>query len=317
MSGSPSDPNQPNSAQPPQWARGMTPPQAVQFEELLRAELLSHGLEFSGDLPQLVDPAGQAFYVGNLAQTCAAAQLNQWQGIIREYLDTFEAVNHFVSIGPDVAKMSLRLRLLDLQPGNVDSATDSPTGLDILRASVNWPASPGLHWVLYVRRNEAGQNVLPEHLESWGITRDEAWQLAKDQTLANEVGELNAYDDMSAYIGNSMFTTTSLLKCHRWLPDSPKGVFVSVPNRHHVMVRKVDAEGAELLTNFFQLTQDTFDDGPYPLSRNVWWVSPTGPGEHGELAEQITPMPVTDNPDGITRFILMPGPRLLKVLADL
>jgi hypothetical protein len=101
------------------------------------------------------------------------------------------------------------------------------------------------------------------------------------------------------------------------LPDSPKGVFVSVPNRHHVMVRKVDAEGAELLTNFFQLTQDTFDDGPYPLSRNVWWVSPTGPGEHGELAEQITPMPVTDNPDGITRFILMPGPRLLKVLADL
>ncbi len=291
----------------------------AEFERQLRAELAQRQLPFSGTFPHLFDSTGREFFVGNLAQTCAAAPQAEWRRIIRVFVERFESVEKFVSISPDVARKSLRLRLLDLQldTAEVASPSETPTALGAIRSSVAWTALPGLHWVLFVRRNEVGQNVLPEHLDGWGISKAEAWDLARMQTIGHEAGEFTNYEDMSAYFGESMFTTTDVLNCHSWLTNAPNGLFISVPNRHHVLVRKVDAEGLDLLTNFVQLAKDTFEQGPYPLSRSVWWVPSTGPGEYGEHAEVITPTPVDDNADGHTRYILMPGPQLLRVLDDL
>jgi hypothetical protein len=301
----------PHNYDGPEWAPSMTFPAANEFAVRLQAELGRRDLGFSGAMPTLADANGREFNASNLAQTCAAAPQADWPRIIGEYLDTFSAVENFISMSPDVARSSLRLRLMDL------SSKDDNAGLSALRSSVSWNALPGLSWVLFVRRGAAGQNVLPEHLQNWGITQAEAWSIAKTATLKFESGALQNYEDMSAYIGDSMFSTVGVLDSSKWTDDAERGLFISVPTRHHVMVRKVDAEGVDLLTNFFQLTLDTYQEGPYPLSTNVWWVPQTGPGEYGEQAEAITPTPVTDNADGMTRYILLPGPRLLNVLESL
>jgi hypothetical protein len=310
--------DQPDEGATPQWTRTFNSlADAQRFEEQFRTDLSQRNLGFVGTLPTLVDADGREFYVGNLAQSCAAAPKPEWRRIIREFLDSFQSVGSFVAISPDVAAMSLRLRLYDLSADGADTTSDSATAVQVMRAAVHWPALPQLHWVLFVRRGGASQNVLPEHLEAWGITVDNAWDLARKNTLRHDVGELIKYLDMAAYSGDSMFTTTGVLQSHRWLSDTPYGLFISTPNRHHVLCRRVDTEGVWLLSNFFQMTLDLYETGPYPLSTNVWWVPAAGPGEHGERAELIELVPEGINEDGATTFSLNPGPQLLEELDTL
>ncbi len=304
----------------PAWAPSFSPADVDRFEELLRKDLDRRQLSFSGSLPTLTDASGREFFVGNLAQSCASAPPGQWRTIIRQFLDSFSSIDGFISIGPDVARMSLRLRLFDLTgtPAvHSSTAVDSSTALNIMRSTVHWPALPGLHWLLYVRRGGAGQNVLPEHLDSWGISTDEAWTLAKKHSLRHDAGTFTAYDDMAGYFGDSMFTHAAVLECDRWKSNSANGQFISAPTRHQVLARTVDADGVKLLSNFFQLTADVHADGPYRLSTTVWWAPPTGVGEHGREAEPIRLVPDGINEDGETTFALQPGPQLQAVLDGL
>jgi hypothetical protein len=302
----------------PDWARNFaTFADAQRFEANLRTEMDRRSLAFTGELPKLADTDGRELFVGNLAQSCASAPKTEWRRITREFLDLFQSVDSFVAISPDVAKLSLRLRLYDLADHQLGTSLDSTTALQVLKTAVHWAALPGLHWVLFVRRGGAGQNVFPEHLSSWGISVDEAWLMAKQQTLRHDTGELTEYHDMATYSGDSMFTTTGVLESHRWLTSAEHGLFVSTPTRHHVLVHRVDVEGVTLLPNLFQMTLDVYETGPYPLSTNVWWVPATGPGERGENAELIELVPHGINEDGDATFGLSPGPQLKAVLEAL
>jgi hypothetical protein len=287
------------------------------FEQYLRSDLEKRQLTFAGPMPTLVDDDGREFYVGNLAQSCESAPTIEWRRIIREFLDSFESIDSFVAISPDVARMSLRLRLYNLTEDSSSATSDSATAQRVMKAAVHWTALPGLHWVLFVKRGGAAQNVLPEQLVDWEIAIDEAWELAKKHTLRHEGGELTEYDDMAAYSGDSMFTTAGVLRSQRWLANATHGLFVSTPTRHHVLARTVDRDGVALLSNFFQMTLDVYQAGPYPLCTDVWWVPPVGPGERGEQAELIRLVSNGINEDGQTTFGLAPGERLEEALRDL
>jgi hypothetical protein len=264
------------------WAPSFSPVAAARFLEMVETELMARQLTFSGTAPFLTDVTGRQLFLGNIAQSCANAKPAEQRRILREFFDVVLAVSDHVDISPDVARMSLRLRLA---PNETLGPTDEGSSFDTV---LSRPALPGTKWLLFVRRPNSGQGVTSEALQAWGIDIDDAFTLAKKNSLRHEAGTVESHPDMFTMFGNSMFTATSILRVHRWEPQHDDAIFVSAPTRHYVLARQADNEGFDLLDGFVNLTAELFTDGPYSLSPHIWLVPPGGMGEYGELAQQIS-----------------------------
>jgi hypothetical protein len=264
------------------WAPFFSRDAAIRFLEMVETELLARQLSFSGTAPFLLDDNGRQLFLGNVAQSCANAKPAEQRRILREFFDVVLQVGDHVDISPDVARMSLRLRLAPL---DALGPTDEGSSFDTV---VSRPALPGTKWLLFVRRPNSGQGVTSEALQAWGIEPDEAFALARKHSLRHEAGTAEVHPDVTTMFGNSMFTTTSMLHVNRWEPLHDDAIFVSAPTRHYVLARQANNEGFDLLDGFMNLTAELFTEGPYSLSPHIWLVPAGGMGEYGELAQQIS-----------------------------
>lgn len=202
------------------------------------------------------------------------------------------------AISPDVVRKSLRLRLFpcaDKSEG--EPVARDPSMDDLLALIVRRPAMPGTEWLLYLRRPGAGQGVIADHLARWGIAVDEAFELARQNTLECERGQLYERGGVLMESGDSMFAHAAVLSIANLCP-SAAALGVAVPNRHVVLAAPVqpDDAGIEALVAVMTDSLSRYSADAYRIHPGAWFVPPAGIGRFGENAESIEL--VNHAPDG-------------------
>jgi hypothetical protein len=291
----------------PQWAPRFGKSDAKHFLRLLEAELASRRLDFSGTAPHLTDSLGRQFYLGNLAELCALTTRKNWQAEIAHFIDAFTSIcelENVSAMSQDVVRRSLRIRLFSTLD---ESATDATT--ELMRHIVRRPALPGTEWSLYLRRPGAGQGVIAEHLHDWGIDVDEAFVLARENTLAEELGTIYERDGLYLSSSGSLFAHAAVLAITEQLPLAA-GYVVAVPNRHEVLAGQVPPHegGIETIAALVAENVRRYTESPSAIFPMAWFVPGTGIGLFGEQAELIDISSV----EGV-RF----GPAMHEHFADL
>jgi hypothetical protein len=149
------------------------------------------------------------------------------------------------------------------------------------------PALPGLDALLYLARPGFGHGVNDEMVELWGLDLDDAFELARANTMADmEIDVLQAQSDdrTFAFDGPSIYASAYVLN----LADSGLGpLVVGVPTRHMVVLAPLDADGQAVATVCLE-TFRAYRRGPGPTSTQLWFVDPDTFGHWGEGAEPIT-----------------------------
>ena len=302
---------------PSTWAPRLTKSDVKHFLRLVEGQLIARRLVFSGAAPLLVDQVGREMFLGNLAAQCAQQQRSAWPVAIADFIGTIAVMSDIddpSAISPDVVRRSLRLRLYrSTQP------TDTRT-YDSLRALtdliVRRPAMPDTEWCLYLRRPGAGQGVIAEHLEQWGIDADEAFTLARSNTLADERGLFCERRGLYMESGDSMFAHAGVLAILDRLPPAD-GYVVAVPNRHEALAAPVTPDECGLHAVVGMLHESLARHGdPSPIHPFAWFVSACGLGtfgEHAELIRLVDNAPDGAEPDVGVRF----GPRLNRYFVHL
>ena len=302
---------------PSTWAPRLTKSDVKRFLRLVEERLIARRLVFTGTAPLLVDQLGRELFLGNLAAECAQQSRSTWRSAIPAFVDTIACMSNVddpSAVSLEVVRRSLRLRLC-----RSTHPTDTRT-YDSLRALtdliVRRPAMPDTEWYLYLRRPGAGQGVIAEHLEQWGIGTDEAFDLARANTLADERGLFCERDGLYMESGDSMFAHAGVLAIIDRLPRA-EGYVVAAPNRHEALAAPVTPDECGLHSVVGMLHESlTRYDNASPIHPFAWFVSAGGLRTFGENAELIRL--VDDAPDGAgppigVRF----GPRLNEYFAHL
>ncbi len=299
---------------PPQWAPRFSKSDAKHFLRLVGAEVTARGCDFSGTAPNLTDSQGRQVYLGNLAELCALTTRKKWPAEIEFFFDTIISISELSdpsAISVDVVRRSLRLRLF----ATIDESASDETS-ELIRMVVRRPALPGTEWSLFLRRPGAGQGVIDEHLHDWGIAVDEAFELARENTLAEECGTIYERGGLYLSTSGSLFAHAAVLDIVEQLPPAA-GYVVAVPNRHEVLAAPVapNKAGIETIVSVITENASRFNDSASPIYPFAWFVPVGGIGQFGERAEPIEITPTSrffaDSP-GI-RF----GPALHEHFADL
>lgn len=302
---------------PSTWAPRLTKSDTKHFLRLVEGRLIARRLVFTGTAPVLVDQLGRELFLGNLAAECAQQSRSAWPSAITAFVDTIACMSNVddpSAMSPDVVRRSLRLRLY-----RSASPPDTRT-YDSLRALtdliVRRPAMPDTEWCLYVRRPGAGQGVIDEHLEQWGVDADEAFDLARANTLADERGVFCKRNGLYLESGDSMFAHAGVLAIIDGLPRAD-GYVVAVPNRHETLAAPVPPDDCGLNAVVGMLHESlTRYDNASPIHPFAWFVPACGLGAFGENAELIRL--VNDAPDGAEPEVgLRFGPLLRQYFAHL
>ncbi len=234
----------------------------------------SRDIVVGGSVPDLVLPGGGLLNLRNLAASCDRLDRDEWPSEIDHFIELVSAQSSHADLSGDVARASLRLRLL----------FDDGSHEHLLTR----PSLPGLAVALFIRRPGMGQSVSFEMLEAWGLSIDEAFDLAESNTWELERGEVIDYEDVSVLEGDSLFTSTGILRLSEWFDPGQYGVVVSVPTRHVVIVRRIDGEMMSMIGGFAQLAQELMDSGAGPTASLVWYIEPETFGRWGDGAELVS-----------------------------
>ncbi len=302
---------------PSTWAPRLTKSDAKHFLRLVEGRLIARRLVFTGTAPLLVDQLGREMFLGNLAAECALYSRSAWPSAVTAFVDTIAVMSDIddpSAISPDVVRRSLRLRLYrSTQPADTRTYDSLRALTDLI---VRRSAMPDSEWCLYLRRPGAGQGVIDEHLEQWGIEVDEAFTLARANTLADERGLFCERRGLYMESGDSMFAHAGVLAIIDRLPRAD-GYVVAVPNRHEALAAPVTPDDCGLNAVVGMLHESlTRYDNASPIHPFAWFVPAGGLGTFGENAELIRLVdkaPEGAEPEVGVRF----GPRLNQYFADL
>ena len=213
--------------------------------------------------------------LSNLAQTCRAADPQDWRLIIYGHvarLDDFapgvlaERLGDYERLQPD-----LRVRLVGAQHLSYIDAVGDPLPL-------------GLFTCLSVDLDGAACPVDRSYFDEWGVEQSEVMAVAMANTLMGEPlmpwegSELP--DNVRVFTGDSLFVTGHLLDFARTVPDiGPQGAVVTVPAAHMVMVcpielneQFVDHSATMLAASYIRYLA-----GPNSVSPNALWWRPGHP----------------------------------------
>ena len=302
---------------PSTWAPRLTKADVKHFLRLVEERLIARRLVFTGTAPLLVDHLGRELFLGNLAAECAQQSRSTWPSAITNFIDAIACMSNIddpAAVSPEVVRRSLRLRL-HRSTRDTGMSTYDPMQ-DLIDLIVRRPGMPDTEWYLYLRRPGAGQGVIAEHLEQWGIDADEAFALARENTLADERGVFGKRNGLFMESGDSMFAHAGVLALIDRLPRAD-GYVVAVPNRHETLAAPVppDEYGLRAVVAMLHESLTRYDNAS-PIHPFAWFVPASGIGTFGEKAELIRL--VNDAPDGAEPEVGMSfGPLLHEHLANL
>ncbi len=302
---------------PSTWAPRLTKADTKQFLRLVEERLIARRLVFTGTAPLLVDQLGRELFLGNLAAECAQQSRSTWRSAITNFVDAIGCMSNVddpSAVSPDVVRRSLRLRLhRSVNPAAMHTYDPMQELLDLI---VRRPAMPDTEWYLYLRRPGAGQGVIAEHLEQWGVEADEAFALARENTLADERGVFGKRNGLYMESGDSMFAHAGVLALIDRLARAD-GYVVAVPNRHETLAAPVppSERGVDVVARMLHESLTRYSDAS-PIHPFAWFFPASGLGTFGENAELIRL--VNDAPDGAEPEVgLSFGPLLREYFAHL
>ena len=257
------------------WAPWWSPEQLRSFlnhvESVVQARFGDYTLDVA-EGTMAVEKMDCVLGLSNLAQTCRAADHEDWRIIVYSHvarLDDFapealsQRLGDYEQLQPD-----LRVRVVGAQHlSQVDAVGD--------------PLPLGLFVCLAVDLDGAACPVDRSYFDKWGVEHGEVMAAALANTLLDE--PLTALEgselpgDVQVFAGDSLFATGHLLDFARTVPDiGPLGAVVTVPAAHTVMVcplelseQFVDDSAAMLAASYIRYLA-----GPNSVSPNaLWWRS--------------------------------------------
>ena len=262
------------------WAPWWTPEQLRSFlshvESVVQARFGEYTLdEVEGTVS--VDKMECVLGLSNLAQTCRAADPEDWRLIVYNHvarLDDFapealaERLADYEKLQPD-----LRVRVVSAQHlAQIDPVCD--------------PLPLGLSACLSVDLDGAACPVDRSYFDRWGVGQGEVMAAALANTLMDE--PLTALEgselpgNIRVFTGESLFVTGHLLDFARTVPDiGLQGAVVTVPAAHTVMVCPIELNEQFVQDSATMLAASyiRYIAGPNSVSPNALWWRPGHPLE--------------------------------------
>ena len=262
------------------WAPWWAPEQLHDFlnhvESVVQARFGEHALD-EAEGTVTVEKMDCVLGLSNLAQTCRAADAEDWRLIIYSHvarLDDFapdllaERLGNYEQLQPD-----LRIRVVGAHHlSQIDAVSD--------------PLPLGLSACLSVDLDGAACPVDRSYFSEWGVEQGEVMAAALANTLMDEPLTPLEGDDVPGQFriltGDTLFVTGHLLDFARTVPDvGEQGAVVTVPAAHTVMVcpvelddRFVDDSATMLAASYIRYLA-----GPNSVSPNALWWRPGHPLE--------------------------------------
>jgi hypothetical protein len=257
---------------PPDWSPFDDGRTHQAFIDAVEADLRRRGVPFDmGDGVVLIPTEGEdqpgEYGLSNLSQQCAANDPEEWSRIIAAHFTSVFSIKgrdlDALAADYEQARPILQVRLMpDASMGGVD-----------VPGTMIRPIAPGIQAVLVYDFPDSTASVHEEHLASWPVDRDGAF----DQALANvdrEPAPLS--DDMEVepgtlvrvWYGDSFYVATRILR----LPPGTTDALVAVPNRHTLLVHPiVDGGAVAAMQPIYRLAVQLFREGPGSISDQPYW----------------------------------------------
>ena len=262
------------------WAPWWSPEQLRDFlnhvESVVHARFGEHTVD-EAEGTVTVEEMDCVLGLSNLAQTCRAADPEDWRLIIYSHvarLDDFapdllaERLGDYEQLQPD-----LRVRVVGAHHlSQIDAVSD--------------PLPLGLSACLSVDLDGAACPVDRSYFSEWGVEQGEVMAAALANTLMDEPLSPLEGDDVPGQFriltGDSLFVTGHLLDFARTMPDvGEMGAVVTVPAAHTVMVCPVelDEQFVDDSATMLAASYIRYLAGPNSVSPNALWWRPGHPLE--------------------------------------
>jgi hypothetical protein len=271
---------------PPDWSPFDDSRTHQAFIDAVAADLRRRGVPFEmGDGVVVIPTEGAdrpgEYGLSNLSQQCAASDEGDWSRIIATHFTSVFSIKgrdlDALAADYEQARPILRIRLMpDASMGGVE-----------VPGSVVRAIAPGIQAVLVYDFPDSTASVHEEHLASWPVDPDSAF----DQALANldqepvpltDDMEVEAGTSVRVWYGDSFYVATRLLRLAELLPPGTTDALVAVPNRHTLLVHAiVDGGAVSAMQPIYRLAAQLFREGPGSISDQPYWW-------HEGSLEQIT-----------------------------
>jgi hypothetical protein len=261
---------------PPDWSPFDDGRTHQAFIEAVEADLRRRGVSFEmGDGVVVIPTEGEdqpgEYGLSNLSQQCAASDEGDWSRIIATHFSSVFSIKgrdlDALAADYEQARPILRIRLMpDASMGGVE-----------VPGSVVRAIAPGIQAVLVYDFPDSTASVHEEHLASWPVDPDSAF----DQALANldkepapltDDMEVEVGTSVRVWYGDSFYVATRLLRLAELLPPGTTDALVAVPNRHTLLVHAiVDGGAVAAMQPIYRLAAQLFREGPGSISDQPYW----------------------------------------------
>ncbi|HEX2469803.1 MAG TPA: hypothetical protein VHK05_04375 [Candidatus Limnocylindrales bacterium] len=261
---------------PPDWSPFDDGRTHQAFIEAVEADLRRRGVLFEmGDGVVVIPTEGEdqpgEYGLSNLSQQCAASDEGDWSRIIATHFSSVFSIKgrdlDALAADYEQARPILRIRLMpDASMGGVE-----------VPGSVVRAIAPGIQAVLVYDFPDSTASVHEEHLASWPVDPDSAF----DQALANldkepapltDDMEVEVGTSVRVWYGDSFYVATRLLRLAELLPPGTTDALVAVPNRHTLLVHAiVDGGAVAAMQPIYRLAAQLFREGPGSISDQPYW----------------------------------------------
>jgi hypothetical protein len=261
---------------PPDWSPFDDGRTHQAFIEAVEADLRRRGVSFEmGDGVVVIPTEGEdqpgEYGLSNLSQQSAASDEGDWSRIIATHFSSVFSIKgrdlDALAADYEQARPILRIRLMpDASMGGVE-----------VPGSVVRAIAPGIQAVLVYDFPDSTASVHEEHLASWPVDPDSAF----DQALANldkepapltDDMEVEVGTSVRVWYGDSFYVATRLLRLAELLPPGTTDALVAVPNRHTLLVHAiVDGGAVAAMQPIYRLAVQLFREGPGSISDQPYW----------------------------------------------
>ena len=257
---------QPTSAAVPTAFRFFENHEWRQFNEVVSRQLDAYGFEANFDHPGEVR-LGNGITLGllNLAQQCHAVDESDWAFLVADHL---ARANCPEEVPEEIFDALLALRVLlvpdDYLPPDIPTVRRTFAESVIATLVVDLPSSV--------------RSVSPSDFPRWGLSEDEAWSHAWENTRSHaepiDVAEVEIAGAPLVIVHGEHFYTASRIP---WLEDligpcGPHGALVAMPRRSSMLVHRLGDGNSRCAFGPLVLNARLIHlEGPRSVSAHIYW----------------------------------------------
>jgi hypothetical protein len=213
------------------------------------------------------DRRGGVYGLVNLAQELATIPEGEWPERVGERLSMLGAISPEFPSSYEQAGANLRIRL---------SADGSEPGWAAYRRICD-----GLDEVLMMRNDVGCITVSPAQVEAWGVSMDQAFTEARQQTIWDEPRErriLARGDSKLVWVRANFFASSVLLSLDHLLSRTNRfGAVAMAPCRDALIYTEIsDDRITASVAGMIEIGSQWYVDGPGSISPEVFWYQREG-----------------------------------------